>query len=774
MHSSLITANDFVQGNESLDRTPTREAQLIQRFRQLAHWGAFTAVVEDGVLVRCEPFERDPVPSPLLDSIPASVYSERRIRTPAVRKSWLKDRSRSDRTLRGRDEFVEVSWDAALELAAGEIARVRAEHGSQAIFAGSYGWSSAGRLHHARSQVRRFYFATGGAVDQAGNYSWGTAQFLLPYVIGTYSTLTGRCTAWPSILEHCEIFVAFGGLALKNGQVSSGGAAEHTQEVWLKQLAARGIPVVNISPTRADAPGFLNAEWIAIRPNTDAALMLALAHEVIVAGQHDRDFLARYCVGFDPLADYILGRSDGIAKSPAWAAPITGIAEQRIASLARQLIGKRSYLTCSFSIQRAHRGEQPYWMAIALAAILGQIGLPGGGFGFGHGSMNGVGNPRPATPGPELPVPNNPLALSIPVARIADMLLHPGTEYRFDGATHLYPDIRLVHWAGGNPFHHHQQLNRFLSAWQRPETIVVNEIWWTPTARYADIVLPATTGLERNDIGGSSRDRYVLAMHQAIRPLHQARNDFDIFSELTQRLGQEQAFTEGRDESAWIRHIYERCAAIHRKLGMAFPEFDAFWSEGYVELPLPDTDFVLMEDFRLDPQAHPLQTASGRIELTSARIAAMSGIDIPPHPAWLAPAEWLGAQEAAQHPLHLITVQPADRLHSQLDMGALAQGNKIAGVERVTLNPADAAARGLTAGSKVKIHNDRGACFAGLALDDGVTPGVAVMATGAWWDPAADHTDRAGTANVLTLDIGTSQLTQGPNAMSCLVEIERA
>ncbi len=747
---------------------------MIQRFPQLSHWGAFTAVVDDGVLIGCEPFARDPNPSPLLGSIPSSVYSDKRIRAPMVRKSWLKDRESSDRALRGRDEFVEVGWDEALRLVAEEIQRVREKHGSQGIFAGSYGWSSAGRLHHARSQVRRFYFATGGAVDQAGNYSWGTAQFLLPYVIGTYSTLTGRSTAWPSIIANCEIFVAFGGLALKNGQVSSGGAAEHTQEVWLRQLAARGIPIVNVSPTRSDAPEFLNAEWIPIRPNTDAALMLALAHEVIMANKQDDAFLERYCTGFDVLRDYILGRSDGVAKNPAWAAPITGIDAQRITALAQKLIGRRSYLTCAFSVQRAHRGEQPYWMVIALAAMLGQIGLPGGGFGFGHGSMNGVGNPRPATPGPELPVPNNPLALSIPVARIADMLLNPGAEYRFEGETHEYPDVRLIHWAGGNPFHHHQQINRFLSAWQRPETIVVNEIWWTPTARYADIVLPVTTGLERNDIGGSSRDRYVLAMQQAIKPLHLARNDFDIFSELAQRLDRQEAFTEGRDEDAWIRSIYERCADVHRRQDIAFPDFETFWRAGHVELPLPQSDFVLMEDFRQDPAKHPLHTPSGRIELYSARIAAMPNLDMPAHPAWLAPAEWLGAPAAASHPLHLITVQPADRLHSQLDMSPLAQGNKIAGAERVTLNPAEAGKRGLHAGDRVKIYNDRGACYAGLALDEGVMPGVAVMATGAWWDPGEDKIDRAGTANVLTLDIGTSELTQGPNAMSCLVEIAAA
>jgi len=189
-------------------------------------------------------------------------------------------------------------------------------------------------------------------------------------------------------------------------------------------------------------------------------------------------------------------------------------------------------------------------------------------------------------------------------------------------------------------------------------------------------------------------------------------------------------------------------------------------------LPPPAKNFVLMEDFRRDPIAHPLQTPSGRIELFSARIAAMPGVDLPPHPAWLAPIEWLGADQAARYPLHLVTVQPSDRLHGQLDMGPVAQANKIAGTERVTINPTDAAARGLREGGRVKIYNERGACFAGLALSDGVMPGVAVMATGAWWDPGPDGIDRAGNANVLTFDIGTSKLTQGPNGTSCLVQME--
>lgn len=521
----------------------------IQRYPHLAHWGAFTAVVEDGKLIRCEPFASDPAPSAILDSIVPLVYSDKRIRRPAVRRSWLQKRENSDGTLRGKEDFVEVDWDVALDLVVQENQRVRDRYGADGLFAGSYGWSFAGRFHHARSQVRRFYFSGVGAVDQQGNYSWGAAQFFLPYVIGTFQSLTGKVTEWRSVLEHCNIFLAFGGLALKNAQMASGGAGYHSLEPALRQLAEKKIPVINISPMRDDCPAFLGAEWIPIRPNTDVALMLALGYEIQRLGADDTDFLRRYCVGYDALRHYLTGERDGTPKTPEWASAITGIPAERIRRLAQQLIVVRSFITCAYSVQRAHRGEQPYWMMIALSAMLGQIGLPGGGFSFGHGSMNGVGNERIATPTPESPSVKNP-GRAIPVARIADMLLNPGQPYTFKGETHRYHEIHLIHWAGGNPFHHHQQLNRLVEGWRRPETVIVQDIVWTPAAQMADIVLPVTTTLERNDLGGSSRDRHLFAMHQAIAPQHQARNDYDIFSELVERLGYGDAFTQGRDEQA--------------------------------------------------------------------------------------------------------------------------------------------------------------------------------------------------------------------------------
>jgi biotin/methionine sulfoxide reductase len=245
-----------------------------------------------------------------------------------------------------------------------------------------------------------------------------------------------------------------------------------------------------------------------------------------------------------------------------------------------------------------------------------------------------------------------------------------------------------------------------------------------------------------------------------------------MFRELAARLGYEDAFAEGRSELQWIRWLWDgvRESAAARAIGL--PDFNAFWDEGYVELPAPDKPFVLFEAFRADPEANPLKTPSGKIELYSERVAAFGYDDCPGHPAWLPPAEWLGAAEAARYPLHLVTIQPPDRLHSQMDPGPVAQANKVAGRERLRLSPVDAAARGIGQGDLVRLFNDRGTCLAGATIDDSVRPGVVVMATGAWYDPAADGLELGGNPNVLSRDVGTSRLAQGPSALSVLVEVE--
>ena len=486
--------------------------------RNHSHWGSFLAEVEDGRVVGVRPFERDPDPSPIIEALPDAVHSKTRIAQPFVREGWLKD-GRGSGEGRGREPFVPVSWERALDLVAGELSRVKRDYGHDAIMAGSQGWGSAGIFHEARGQLRRFMGIFGGFVDQTSNYSFGTALVFLPHVLGSAQAVTGPLTSWSSVARHARLMVLFGGANQKNMQVTKGGMGAHAIGHSLAGLARAGVKVVNVSPIREDGPASLAPDWIPIRPGTDTAMLLALTHTLIAGGLHDQDFLARYCTGFERVQPYIMGESDGQPKDADWAASITGVPAEAIRALAREMAANRTMISASWSLQRADHGEQPYWAVLLLASCLGQIGLPGAGFGFGYGSASGIAEPPPAFRAPGMESALNPLNRAIPAARIAQCLLHPGEPYDFNGKRSTYPDIKFVYWAGGNPFHHHQDLNQLRSAFRRPQTIVVHEPWWTATARHADIVLPATTTLERNDIGSAQRDPFVIAMQKAIEPV---------------------------------------------------------------------------------------------------------------------------------------------------------------------------------------------------------------------------------------------------------------
>ncbi len=739
-----------------------------------SHWGAFDAVVQDGRFVAARPFAQDPFPGSLLASMPDAVHAAVRVDRPYARAGWLRGERRG--SSRGGDDFVPLPWDTAIRLVAEESARVRAEHGHPAILGGSYGWSSAGRYHHARTQLHRYLGMAGGFTTQVTNYSYGAGMTLMPHILGTNEVIQGPVTDWGSIARHTKLMLCFGGLPLKNGLVTSGGAGGHEYVPLMRRAVEAGVRFVNISPFRGDTAGFLGAEWVPIRPNTDAAMMLAMAHVLIEAGREDRDFLARCAVGFPPFRDYVLGLPDGTPKTPEWAEAITEVPAATIRRLALEAAGTPTMCTATWSIQRAEHGEQPWWALVAFAAMLGGIGKPGQGIAFGYGSMNGIGTPRHEVPSVGGPSVKNPAGAYIPVSRVTELLERPGEILQYNGRDLTLPDIRLIWWAGGNPFHHHQDLGRLLRAWNRADTVVVQEPWWTAVARHADIVLPATTTLERNDIGSASRDRFVRAMHQAIAPIGQARNDVDILADLAEAGGFRAAFTEQRDEMAWLDHLYGRWRQACDAQGIAVPDFAEFWARGFVEIPAPEQPYVQFADFAADPVANPLATPSGKVEIFSETIAGFGYAEVPGHPVWHEPAEYLGAPLARDYPLHLLSFQPATRLHGQLDSGRVAAADKIDGREAIRMHPADAAARGLTDGQVVRVFNARGAVAAGLRVTEEIRPGVVAMATGAWWNPASPGaTDSAclhGNPNVLTQDVGTSRLGQGSAAQSCLVQIE--
>ncbi len=730
------------------------------------HWGAYQPQVVDGQLQAMVPVAWDKDPSPIGASVVDAITSPTRIRRPAVRRSFLSGEGRPER--RGQEPFVEVSWEVALDLVAGELQRVRREHGNQAIFGGSYGWGSAGRFHHAQSQLHRFLNTLGGYVFSTDSYSLGAGRVLMPHIVGNMDWLLARHTSWSNLAGHCELFVAFGGLPHKNAQTSPGGASDHLLNEALENLSNAGVEFVNVSPLRDDLTGPVHNEWLPVRPGSDTALMLALAWVVVTENRHDQAFIARCTVGFERFARYLLGEADGQPKTPEWAAALTDIPAAQITELARRMARKRTMINIAYSLQRSVHGEQPFWMTVTLAALLGQIGLPGGGFGLGYGCMNNTGSGRKAFSGPRFSQGSNKVKDFIPVARVTDMLLNPGAPFDYNGEQRHYPDIRLVYWAGGNIFHHHQDLNRLLEAWQKPQTIVVHEQYWTAQAKYADIVLPATTSLERNDIGSAASDRFMIAMHKAIEPVGESRDDYSIFADLAQRLGVAQDFTEGRNAEDWLRTIYEESRGRAGEFDIELPDYDRFWRDGVFEVQRPVEDTVLLKTFREDPEAHPLTTPSGRIELFSERIAGFGYADCPGHPVWLAKA-------APTHALQLLSNQPRTRLHSQYDHGAYSRASKIQGREPLTLNPLDAQARGLRDGDVAKVFNERGAFLAGVIVSDGIRPGVVQIATGAWFDPLVrgepGSLEKHGNPNVITHDIGASSLSQGCSAQTASVEV---
>ncbi|MBU2983670.1 molybdopterin-dependent oxidoreductase [Lentibacter algarum] len=732
------------------------------------HWGAYHPEVKDGVLSKLRPFGEDTDPSPIGSGIVDVLDGPTRITSPMVRKGWLEGRRK---TGRGDEPFVKVSWEQANALVAQELERVRTEYGNQAIFAGSYGWASAGRFHHAQSQLKRLLNCIGGFTKSVNTYSYAAAEVVVPHVLGNFKAMFTDTTGWDSIAKDSTLFVAFGGVALKNGQIAAGGVGCHIQQASLRSAKAAGVDFVNISPVRGDLMAEVEADWMALRPSTDTALMLGLAHELMSQNLHDRDFLENYAVGFDIYASYLNGENDGIPKSAEWAAEICDLPVQDIRDLARRMASGRTMISVAWSLTRQDHGEQPYWAGIALAAMLGQIGLSGGGIGFGYGAENQVGLSMRKLPVAAMPQGRNSVADHIPVARIADMLQNPGAEIDFNGKRLTYPDIKLVWWAGGNPFHHHQDLNNLRAAWARPEAIIVNEWCWNSNARHADIVLPATTTLERADIALTPHDPYQTVMDQAIEPVGEAKSDHDICKGIAAQMGVENAFTEDKSPEDWQRWIYEvtRQSAAREEIDM--PDWDSFQDKGWFKVAAPAKPTILLQAFRADPVANPLSTPSGKIEIFSETVAAFGYVDCPGHPAWLEPLEWLG--KVTDCPLHLVSNQPSTKLHSQLDHGSVSRAAKVSGREAVYMHPEDAAARGLKSGQLVRVFNKRGACIAGLQISDGLRKGVVQMPTGAWYDPDGELC-RNGNPNVLTPDKGTSSLAQGPSALTCLVEIAAA
>ncbi|MGX5100832.1 molybdopterin guanine dinucleotide-containing S/N-oxide reductase [Enterobacter cloacae] len=721
-------------------------------------------------------------PNSLQTVVRDQVHSKTRVRWPMVRKGFLASPDKPQ-GIRGQDEFVRVSWDDALALIHTQHKRIRDSYGPSSIFAGSYGWRSNGVLHKASTLLQRYMTLAGGYTGHLGDYSTGAAQAIMPYVVGGNEVYQQQ-TSWPLVLEHTDVVVLWSANPLNTLKIAWN-ASDEQGIGYFDALRKSGKRIICIDPMRSETMDFFgdSAEWIAPHMGTDVAMMLGIAHTLVENGWHDSDFLARCTSGFDKFSDYLTGKSDGVAKTAEWAAEICGVPAAKIHELAALFHKNTTMLMSGWGMQRQQFGEQKHWMLVTLAAMLGQIGTPGGGFGLSYHFANG-GNPtRKAAVLASLQgsVQGGVDAVDkIPVARIVEALENPGGFYQHNGLDRHFPDIKFVWWAGGSNFTHHQDTNRLIRAWQKPELVVISECFWTGSAKHADIVLPATTSFERNDLTmtGDYSNQHMVPMKRVVAPRDEARDDFDVFAELSElwEAGGRERFTEGKNDLQWLESFYQIAGQRGAAQGVTLPPFAEFWEANQI-IEMPESEqnarFVRFADFRRDPENHPLKTESGKIVIHSERIASFAYADCPPHPTWLEPDEWHGNAQPEQ--LQVLSAHPAHRLHSQLNYTSLREQYAVAGREPITLNTLDARARGIADGDVVRVWNQRGQVLAGAVVSDGIKPGVICIHQGAWpdLDPAEGGICKNGAVNVLTKDLPSSKLGNGCAGNTALAWVEK-
>lgn len=588
------------------------------------HYGPFIGTVKNGRLEKVVPQASDKRPTPMLtEGVIARTYDKTRVAGPMVRKSYLEG-FRSGKTkpeLRGKEPFAQVSWDVALGLTAKAILDTIEKHGNEGCFSSSYGgWSHAG-IFRPNVLQGRFFNLLGGSSMTSGDYSAGAGQIIMPLVLGDLEVYSAQ-TSWEQVAKHTEVLVFIGSDPNKNNRIEYT-VADHEMFPNWEAIRKAGVKCISINPQRTTTDEVMDAEWVPIIPNTDTALFLAMSHHLLVTNRWNRDFIQQYTVGFDRFRAYLEGKdADGTpAKTPEWASRITGIPAARIRQLADLFASKRTQLAGSWAIQRAHHGEMPYWAIVNFACMLGNIGLPGQGVGFSW--HYGGGTPQSgATPPTGLSQGRNSVKKICPASRISEMLNNPGKEFTHNGSRYTYPLVKLIYNAGNNFMSHQQDLNELIRALQKVDTVVVQDCWWTASTRWADIVLPATTTVERNDIssGGTYNINKFYAMKQVVAPVGEALDDFEIFRRLAELCGVELGFTEGMEPMDYVQAAYEKSSAAK------IMPFEEFWEKGVVTLPTPEAahSWVRHGDFRADPVKNPLHTPSGRIEMYSATIEKMN------------------------------------------------------------------------------------------------------------------------------------------------------
>lgn len=744
------------------------------------HWGILTPTVENGVLTGLSRMSGDYGPTALLRHLAQLPYCEARIKNPSIRESFLKN-GRGPSEDRGKEPFVEVSWEEAFSLVAGELDHVYKNYGPSAVFGRSYGWKSTGLVNSPAQLIRRLLNLCGGFVPTTNSYSTAAISSILPYVVGERLPVS---TSWDEVLKHSDFVVFIGCDPITTNNLDWCTTLNQGM-TYLSDLKISGIPSVSINPIRDATSKFLGNHWLGIHPGTDCALMLALIFEIKQQKLIDYEFINKYTSGWGLFEDYVCGRSDGIPKTAIWAESVTGINASVIQQLALKMATCRTMIMMGYGNQRRQWGEQSHWMGYALASALGQIGLPGGGLGVdyhycqgGARQCRGPGlsgidtHVKPIRPFKKSPYPMD----TLPISSFADCFLHPGKSTQFNGKKITYPEIRLAIWGGGNPFAHQPEIAKTLKAWKKLDTIIIVDSVWTPSAKTADIVLPACTAFERMDITdiGTNTNDGIAASHQLIEPQGNSLSDFKIFEGIAKKLGIGQEFTGGLDEEGWIRRIYSEAFEAGERMGLEMPNFEAFWEKGIFFYPEQKEagHVISFESFRKDPDNHPLKTESGKIQIFSERIQSYHYEDCPGMPTFFEP-RILHDHQWNKH-FQLISPKHPIRLHSQLD--ACINGEQKFASNQCWIHPLDASKHDIQDGDYVLVESSVGKALMTAHVTENIVCGTLMAQHGVWYssiDVVDEIIDGNGCPNSVIEDIPTSSLARGNVAANDSVTIKK-
>ncbi|MEA1064642.1 dimethylsulfoxide reductase subunit A [Erwinia sp. HR93] len=685
---------------------------------------------------------------------------------------------------RGEGKFERISWEEAFDTLASNLQRLIKEYGNESIYlnygTGTLGGTITRSWPPGNTLIARLMNCCGGYLNHYGDYSTAQIAEGLNYTYGGWADGNS-----PSDIENSELVVLFGN---NPGETRmSGGGVTYYLEQARERSQAR---MIIIDPRYTDTGAGREDEWIPIRPGTDAALVSALAWVMIKEDLVDRAFLDAYCIGYDEKTlpagapanghykAYILGQgADSTAKTPEWAAAITGIPAARIIRLAREIAGaKTACISQGWGPQRHANGELASRAIAMLAILTGNVGIAGGNTGAREGSYE--------LPFVRMPTLENPVATSISMFMWTDAIERGPEMTRIRdgvrGKEKLDVPIKMIwNYASNCLINQHSQINRTHDILQddtKCELIVVIDNHMTSSAKYADLLLPDCTASEQMDFAldaSCGNMAYVIFADQAIKPRFECKNIYDITSELAKRMGVEQRFTEGRTQEGWLRHLYEQS----REAIPALPSFEEFRKQGIFKQRDPEGHHIAYKAFRENPAANPLTTPSGKIEIYSAQLAEIAKTwtlekddVIDPLPVYSPGFEHITDPLAKKYPLQLTGFHYKARAHS-------TYGNvdvlKAACRQEMWINPLDARERDIKNGDAIRIFNDRGEVHIAAKVTPRILPGVVALGEGAWYDPDKQRIDRAGCINVLTTQ-RPSPLAKGNPSHTNLVQVEKA